>query len=265
MKLQICGSALVLALCALSTQAAPVSLTTPGSTYLQQFNSQIAFSGSTGSTLPAGWTFLEAGTGANATYGVSDGATNSGSTGNTYSLGAGNVTERALGMLRGDAFASTIGANFRNDTGETIVSLDVGYIGELWRLGADGRVDRIDFQFSTDATSLADGRWADVDALDFSTPATVTAGPGAKVGNNAANRTSLSATIGGLNIAPGAEFWVRWTDFDADGADDSLGVDDFSLTPTVGAASAVPAPSAAVAGLGLLGAVVVRRRMRRAL
>jgi hypothetical protein len=33
-----------------------------------------------------------------------------------------------------------------------------------------------------------------------------------------------------LSIANGATFWIRWSDFDASGADDGIGVDDFSIT-----------------------------------
>ncbi|HYJ46096.1 MAG TPA: lamin tail domain-containing protein, partial [Pyrinomonadaceae bacterium] len=64
-------------------------------------------------------------------------------------------------------------------------------------------------------------------ALDFTTPNTATTG--AKDGNAAANRTTLTSTITGLSIAPGATLWIRWTDPDAAGSDDGLAVDDFSL------------------------------------
>src|SRR5262249_28047675 len=59
-----------------------------------------------------------------------------------------------------------------------------------------------------------------------------------------ANRTALSAVLTGLNIAPGATFWIRWLDSDATGADDGLAVDDFSLTP--GVLDAAPSVSAVV-------------------
>ena len=51
-----------------------------------------------------------------------------------------------------------------------MTSLAIAYTGEQWRLGATGRTDRIDFQYSLDATSLATGTWADVDNLNFSGP-----------------------------------------------------------------------------------------------
>jgi hypothetical protein len=41
---------------------------------------------------------------------------------------------------------------------------------------------------------------------------------------------------GTLAIANGASFWIRWTDFNANGSDDGLAIDDFSLTPNFGAA-----------------------------
>ena len=55
-------------------------------------------------------------------------------------------------------------------------------------------------------------------------------------GNNSANRTAVSDTIVGLSIANTAIFWLRWTDFNATGADDGLSVDNFSVTPAAPAA-----------------------------
>ena len=91
--------------------------------------------------------------------------------------------------------------------------------------------DRLDFQYSTNATSLTNGTWTDVNQLNFNSPVT-TGGSGALDGNAAANRTARSFTITGLSIANGATYRIRWTDFDrTPGADDGLAVDDFSLTP----------------------------------
>ena len=42
----------------------------------------------------------------------------------------------------------------------------------------------------------------------------------------------ISFTIPGLSIPNGATFYIRWSSFDAAGADDGLSIDDFSITPT---------------------------------
>jgi len=202
-----------------------ISLNTSGLAYTQDFNT-LANTG-TSSTLPAGWALSESGPTANTTYAA---GTGSGATGDTYSFGASGNTERAFGGLQSGSLIPTIGACFTNDTGGTITSVLIGYTGEQWRLGATGRADRIDFQYSLNATSLADGTWIDVNALDFSSP--ITSGTvGALNGNAAANRTAISFTVGGLNLPGGATFFIRWTDFNASGSDDGLAVDDFSLTP----------------------------------
>ena len=206
-----------------------VSLTTPGSAYTQDFNT-LAISGTTNTTLPTGWFLTEQGGGArdNEAYGADSGASN---TGDIYSYGSSGSDERAFGALRSGTLIPFTGASFTNDTGAVITDLTVSYTGEQWRLGTAGRTDRIDFQISFDATSLTTGTYTDVDALDFSSP-TTSGTVGALDGNAAANRTTLSATITGVNIAPGATFFIRWLDLDAAGADDGLAVDDFSITPS---------------------------------
>jgi uncharacterized protein len=217
-------SFLVLTIAALG-QAQCVSLTAPNSAYTQNFDT-LAATG-TSSTVPAGWSFAESGTSANTTYTAGTGSAN---TGDTYSFGAAGSTDRAFGGLQSGALIPTIGACFVNNTGVAISSLQVSYTGEEWRLGTANRADQINFQYSTDATSITTGTWTGVAALDFTTPSQ-TGTAGARDGNAAANRTAIGSVIGSLNIPNGATFYIRWNDFNASGADDGLAVDDFSLIP----------------------------------
>ncbi len=206
----------------------PISLTTIGSAYTQDFDS-LASTG-TSSTLPTGWVFLESGSGGNSTYTA---GTGSGTGGDTYSFGVSGTnpaSDRALGTLLSGSLVSTIGATFTNNTASTISSLDIAYRGELWRLGTASRTDELDFQYSTDATSLNSGTWTGISALNFVTPNTA-GSAGARDGNASGNFTSVSSSISGLSIANGNSFWIRWLDFDASGSDDGLALDDISLTP----------------------------------
>lgn len=212
--------------------AGSVSLTTLGATYTENFNGLIS-TGSSSTGIPTGWAFAETGSTANTFYTAGTGSSGGG---DTYSFGTAGTTERAFGGLRSGTLGGlvpTIGAQFGNNTGATITSLAIAYMGEQWRLGQNtaGRApDRLDFQLSTDAISLTSGTWTDVDSLDFSSPV-IDGTVGALDGNVAPNRTALAFTINGLSIAAGATVWIRWADSDLVGLDDGLAVDDFSLTP----------------------------------
>lgn len=229
--------AIFFAMCVGAASAQCVSLTTPGSASTQNFNTLSNTAGSTTNNLTiTGWFMTESGSGArdNEQYAVDTGGSN---TGDTYSYGAAGNTERALGGLQSGTLISTIGACFTNNTGVTITSLNIAYIGEQWRIGntAAARDDRLDFQYSLNATSLTTGTWLNVNALDFTNPIKTAGTAGALDGNAAANRTAISSSIAALSIANGATFWIRWEDLNASGADDGLAVDDFSLTPQTGA------------------------------
>lgn len=210
--------------------ATPFSISSFG-TFVQDFDT-LASAGTSTST-PAGWGFAESGSNANTTYNTGTGSSNAG---DTYSFGASGATDRALGGLQSGSLVPTVGAHFKNDTGGTITSLTISYAGEQWRLGALGSSgtpprgpDRLDFQYSTSATSLTAGVYVDVNGLDFVSP--VTSGViGALNGNLAANRTALTATISGLGIPNGASFFIRWVDVNVSSSDDGLAIDDFSLT-----------------------------------
>ncbi|HEV8538089.1 MAG TPA: Ig domain-containing protein, partial [Bacteroidota bacterium] len=220
-----CTGSLAYALTINAVDTTLIPLSSPGVPYTQNF-STLASSG-TSTVLPAGWLFSESGSNANTTYNSGNGSSN---TGDTYSFGSTSSSERALGMLQSGTLAAMIGGGFRNNTGSVITSLVVAYTGEQWRLGTIGRTDRIDFQMSTDATDLTTGTYSDINNLDFSSP-TTTGATGALDGNASPNRTDLSFTVTGLNIANGATFFLRWTDFNATSADDGLSIDDFSITP----------------------------------
>jgi hypothetical protein len=230
------------------------SFTTP---YVQDFNGLLSTNGAgngTAATLPTGWYFSETGTNANAFYSTSPGGSN---TGDTYSYGPSGNTDRAFGSLASNTLLPTIGASFTNNTGAVVTGVQVAYFGEQWRRGQAGtNIDRLDFQYSTDATSLTTGTWTDFDGLDFTTP-NIIDNAGMLDGNAAQNRTALSGAITGLNIPDGATFWIRWSDLNIGGSDDGLAVDDFNITPTP-----VPEPGVVLAvgaaGLGLAG--LARRR-----
>jgi hypothetical protein len=167
------------------------------------------------------------GTRDNEQYAFDDGGS---TTGDTYSYGDDASTERALGGLQSGTLVPSFGASFTNTTGQNVTSVTINYTGEQWRLGQAGRTDRLDFQYSTDATSLTTGTWTDVNTLDFTAPIT---GPtvGALDGNAAANRTTIGPiVISGINLSNGSAIWIRWNDLNATGSDDGLAVDDFSIT-----------------------------------
>jgi hypothetical protein len=203
---------------------APVSLT--GTPHTEDFNS-LSNTGTANTLSIQGWLLNETGGGArdNEFYAADNGGSN---TGDTYSYGAAASTERALGSLQSGTLITSIGAAFTNNTGNAITKLRVSFVGEQWRLGATGRNDRMDFQYSTDATGLVTGTWIDVNQLDFVAPNS-TGTTGALVGNDPANRVAVTFDIIGISIANGASFYIRWNDGNASGADDGLAIDDFSI------------------------------------
>src|SRR5688572_12376360 len=171
--------------------------------------------------------------------------TGSSNTGALYSFGVAGtnpVTDRALGSV-GSGGTGTIfyGVRFVNNTGNTVTSLDVNYVGEQWRNGGSSTAtpsvaQTADFQYqvanagSITGANVPTTGWVDHDALDFTSPIFGTTTNSALDGNAAANRTAKSSTVS-VTVAPGQEVWLRWRDIDHANNDHGLAVDDLSVTP----------------------------------
>jgi hypothetical protein len=202
-----------------------------GVNFTENFNTLSSTgSNNTSSSVPSEFAFVESP--GNLTYAADNG---SNATADTYSYGATGSSDRALGELTSAASVSTIGACFVNNTNHAFTSFLIGYAGEEWRLGvADATIDRLDFQYSTDASSLLSGTYINVDALDFTTPSNT--GAGAKDGNAAANRTVFApfAITFFSPLQPERTFYIRWLATNISGANDGLAIDDFSIGTTLG-------------------------------
>jgi endonuclease/exonuclease/phosphatase family metal-dependent hydrolase len=182
----------------------------------------------------AGWFFNESGTGANAQITAGTGSSNSG---DTYNFGAAGGSDRALGGLLSGSLTPSFGFGFTNTSGQSISTVAIAYTGETWRIGATGRSDRLDFQYSLDATSLTTGTWTDVNSLDYANPSASATASGSVL-----HTAAISGQIGGLTLAANSTMFLRWTDFNATGPDDGMAIDDFSLSIPAVATPLITAP-----------------------
>jgi hypothetical protein len=214
---------IILCFASVFTAKAQISITSTTFTYVENFNSLV--NSGTSSALPTGWAFNETGTSGNTTFTAGTGSSNSG---DTYSFGLTSNSERALGSIRSGSVASTYGVGFvYNGTEGRLASMSITYTGETWRTGVTtSRTDKLDFQYSTTATSITSGTWIDFDALDYVGPASAAIASGSMLSS-----ASISGTITGLYIPIGGQIWFRFVDSDATGSDDGLAVDDFTVAP----------------------------------
>jgi hypothetical protein len=180
------------------------------------------------------------------TYRADSGGSNTGAIYSWGVAGTNPLTERAFGSIGSGTPGNIFNAlKLTNNTGSTITSLDISYVGEQWRQGGctptpcTPAAQKIDFQYQvanagviTDANTPITG-WLDQDPLDFTSPQPGTSTAAAIDGNAAANRTALSSTIS-VTVNNGQEIWLRWMDTNDANNDHGLGIDDFSVTPNGG-------------------------------
>lgn len=192
-----------------------------------------AIADSGGTVNVQGWALYEEGANTSAVsgrYNVGDGSS---SGGNGYSFGT--TADRAFGSVNDSNLTlAYVGGCYRNATGSTITSVQIGFTGEMWRYGNSGTPETLEFQYAVNPTDILNGTYTDFNSLDFTTP-NMTGTAGARDGNLAANRTVVSPTTLSVTLNPNDVIFVRWCDVEIAGNDDGLAIDDFNislLTPT---------------------------------
>jgi len=150
----------------------------------------------------------------------------------------------------------------QNSTPTALTAFTVGYRGEQWRDGgaASPAAQTMTLQYGF-GTSFADvTTWTAPGAsFNFTSPVFSNTGGGAAVNGNVAGlKSGRGGTVTGLSWAASSTLWIRWIENNDAGNDHGLAIDDFTF-------SAVPEPSeyAALAGAGLIGFAVWRRRSVR--
>ncbi|GAB3526649.1 hypothetical protein GCM10027443_02070 [Pontibacter brevis] len=160
--------------------------------------------------------------------------------GNLYSYGSDNSTDRALGAQSSfNAGEFAWGLLLQNNTGDTIYTVDVSFYGEQWRISnIDAGEHKIDFYYAVSSDKAAfklsprsDENWIPYPALNFKSPHFYTRGR-ALNGNNAANRRLMEAVLT-VNIPDGHYLMLRWKDADEFDVDHGLAIDDFSISWSV--------------------------------
>lgn len=164
----------------------------------------------------------------------------SGTTASFKNYGLNADPDRAFGGLVDPLAIGTgelnYGIRFRNDTGVTITSIEVRYVGEQWRdQSTASQTLGFSYRQAVTVTDLTTGSYTAVPALVFTTPTNT--GSGQLNGNLAANRVLV---VGGfaVNIPPGEEIMLRWTDFAEVGANHAIALDDIVVIARAGTTAA---------------------------
>jgi endonuclease/exonuclease/phosphatase family metal-dependent hydrolase len=222
---------LLLAFLCLAIKPLHAQVDITGTTYTQDFDGLL----STGTVNP--WTDNSTITGwytNRTTYRAGTGSDNAGG---LYSYGASASAERALGSVgSGSAALVYYGVRLKNNTAQSISSIQVKYRGEQWRNGGNTATQSLSFAWLSGATvtNIGGTGYTVVPQLAFTSPVTG-ASAATLVGNDSPNFTNIDFTITGLSVASGQEIMLRWEDINDGGNDHGLSIDDLELTFTYAA------------------------------
>lgn len=234
-------SAFILMCYGQSVNAQAFTFTTGQLSYNEVFDGM----GSAGTAYLPGWTAVRyAGTGTLGevlSMAVTDGSANSG---NVYNVGTIGIDERALGSLGSGSTEPRYGASFLNNTGASIIQLDLAGTMEQWRSGSNATVNEVvAFEYSLDATDLQTGTWIAVTSFDLMEKITTSTAAAALDGNLPENQTAISVSIPGLTWFTGSTLWIRWSDVNDGGSDGLCAIDNLTMNATIGSVTIFPEPT----------------------
>ena len=186
--------------------------------------------------------------------------------GRLYSYGLPGNPERALGALAGAATTVGFGTWFVNNSLNTFNSVTFSFDREIWRTQDTAIDESLAFSYGLassgigTANFITSGLMTAYPALNATSPsfyASLNGGLGGFT-DPGTNMVPVSATITGLNWAPGDSLFIRWNDANDTGADAGIAIDNLSMTAT-----AVPEPSCvALLGLGITAVALLRGKTR---
>jgi hypothetical protein len=163
-----------------------------------------------------------------------------------------NSTSRSLGMLgTSTSGIPTFGLQVYNDTGSTISSINLSFLGELWHQ----QTAQNPITFGYAVTALTNGIPTGATSLGTFGANFATGASGAVNGDLAANQTNINLSAVSIGSwAPGQALWLTWTMSNSSGGEQGYAIDNLAF-------SAVPEPSSLVLVLcGLGGLLAIRRR-----
>jgi len=163
-------------------------------------------------------------------FGATDGDQ---TTGGLVSFGSPSSPNRALGLLATSSTGGTAsGAKFINQSGQTLSSISVQLIGELWRQSDIPKTLECSYFIDpTAAAPFSGSQTALLPALNVSFPVNPSAVGGVAVdGTVSANQTNLTVVSQPIvNWTPGAALWLVWQMVDATGKAQGLAIDNLSF------------------------------------
>ncbi|MBI1692396.1 MAG: hypothetical protein FYV88_1190 [Bacteroidetes bacterium] len=224
------------------SQITPIVYTSPGSAYVQSFDSlpasgsiSLAGKGPFAIQTPPitqgklnGWFISQtAGSSNQAGFYIGSGtATAHG----IYSAGLTNNTERSLGSLSSSGGSYAFGVIFSNQTGKTLSILSIAAQIEQWRKGGSGKKN-------TWICKAKTGKWEGIDTSgwigcpegNFSS-INSSSGTTSLNGNLPENQQALSFQITRFRWKPGEQLLLAWFDPDDVGNDDLCAIDQFQFS-----------------------------------
>lgn len=186
-------------------------------------------------------------------------------TGRLYSYGLPASTERALGAIASGTTTVGFGTWFVNTSSDTYGSVSFSFDREIWRTQNTAIDESLPFSYGFASSGIGTGNFITnalmtaYQALDATSPsfyASLNGGLGGFT-DPSTNMVTVSATITGINWAPGDSLFIRWNDFNDAGNDAGVAIDNLSMVATI------PEPACGlVLGLGLAALALLRRSLR---
>ncbi|HWD18429.1 MAG TPA: hypothetical protein VHB20_04055 [Verrucomicrobiae bacterium] len=188
-----------------------------------------------------------------AQLGASDGSQ---TTGGVISFGTldNGSNNRSLGLIATSTSGGThFGLKLVNETSANLNYIDLGFVGEYWKLGTKPKtlaftyaIDPAGASSTLSAAEIAAAQANPVSSLNVSFP--IASKVGANNGNAASNQVNLAVTNLALATPwqPGSALWLVWSINDATGSGQGYGIDHLRFS----ASSSTNAPALSQVALG---------------